>query len=222
MLNGIDNLTTWIPTIHVLYQSFEQSGYNKEAIIELLKTNGIAKPVQEDMTAETYYKAAQELHDMDVGRNSWTNEDPSWESTAGSLDFDDLLHGPTGILDHGLLSEATSVAATSRSISRRPEVNIDLNTDTDVDSEIILPPPPVRGSSLIRFHPILIVFSTNSHTRKISEWLFQPDPVCQLCGNHFTSFCTVSWIILRQMFTFSMIPHICCRLLASVLTLKQH
>jgi len=151
VLTHIDNLTTWVPTIHVLYDSFEQTGYNKEAIIELLKTQGIMKPVQDDMKAETFYKAAQDLHDMDVRRGSWTNEDPNWESTASALDTVDFVAGEFGILDHKILSQKSTMYASSRSINPRPKPKVDSDTNIDVDTEVILPPPPVRVSCLICF-----------------------------------------------------------------------
>jgi len=137
VLNRIDNLTTWVPTIQSLYTSFELAGYNKDAIIELLRADGIMSPVQEDMKAETFYKAAQELHDMDVRRGSWMNEDPNWESTASSLDTADFNASQ-------IHSQKSTARASSRSVISRA------NPDAEPDTDKVLPPPPVRGLYLTR------------------------------------------------------------------------
>ena len=137
MLNRIDNLTTWVPTIQSLYTSFELAGYNKDAIIELLRADGIMSPVQEDMKAETFYKAAQELHDMDVRRGSWMNEDPNWESTASSLDTADFNASQ-------IHSQKSTARASSRSVISRA------NPDAEPETDKVLPPPPVRDLYLTR------------------------------------------------------------------------
>jgi len=137
VLNRIDNLTTWVPTIQSLYTSFELAGYNKDAIIELLRADGIMSPVQEDMKAETFYKAAQELHDMDVRRGSWMNEDPNWESTASALDTADFNASQ-------IHSQKSTARASSRSVISRA------NPDAEPETDKVLPPPPVRDLYLTR------------------------------------------------------------------------
>ena len=91
-------------------------------------------PVQEDMKAETFYKAAQELHDMDVRRGSWNNEDPNWESTASALDT----------ADFNASQIHSQKSSSSRSINSRD------NPEADPDTENVFPPPPVRGLYLTR------------------------------------------------------------------------
>lgn len=69
-----------------MYQTFEDLGYSDQKIIDHFKKKGVMKPLQEDLDAETFYKVASDLRDMDTQRGSWTNEDPDWRETAASLD----------------------------------------------------------------------------------------------------------------------------------------
>ncbi|THH34167.1 hypothetical protein EUX98_g49 [Antrodiella citrinella] len=85
-LAHIDNLYVWLPSIKEIYQTFEDLGYSDQKIIDRFKKRGVMKPLQEDLDAETLYKVASDLHDMDTQRGSWTNEDPNWRKTAASLE----------------------------------------------------------------------------------------------------------------------------------------
>jgi len=85
VLTHLDNLYLWMPIFENVYLAFDKSGYTQDAIISLLQTTDLGKPVQADLKDETFYAIARDLRVMDEGRGSWINEDPNWEDLARRL-----------------------------------------------------------------------------------------------------------------------------------------
>lgn len=91
-------------------------------------------PLKEDLKAETFYKAASDMNDMDARRVSWRNEDPNWKRLGWDLDDQAIL--PSSI--RGQMLPVAGVGNTASVVS------IDQAVDTDtIDS------PPVSEPCLI-------------------------------------------------------------------------
>ncbi|KAL0570071.1 hypothetical protein V5O48_011889 [Marasmius crinis-equi] len=82
----MQNLEKCIPSIKLVYATFEKAGYDKDKIAQLMKEGDILDSLQKGQTNITYRSIGQELANQDSGRGSWTNEDPSWQVIAAALD----------------------------------------------------------------------------------------------------------------------------------------
>lgn len=80
-----------MPTIKIIYQSFESGGNSKDEIVARLKNLKFDTEVRTGV--KSFYQTAQDLRNMDEARNSWTNEDPNWQDVASSLDSANMPPG---------------------------------------------------------------------------------------------------------------------------------
>ncbi|KAH7929535.1 hypothetical protein BV22DRAFT_120462 [Leucogyrophana mollusca] len=122
----------------------------------------------------TFYKTAQTLREMDQLRNSWMNEDPSWENLANNLDAAEASANTATALMSSRSRTAPSVYLGTKSVTptHSPQIPLFANVHSGEQSlfmpaERALVPPPQAVQEY--------VVTTDSPTVSSNPWLHIPN-----------------------------------------------